>query len=268
MPGGRTGKLTLLSALVVLFLAPGGEGRAVDINGRQLVDHLYIVAGQLPIQTLIVEMEVSEPINANEPGGNLRPASRDKIFFKQPNKLHVDSIFIDPGGPFDGKQFTIIRDGVNSWMFVTSGEYPVKKGADDPSPTSWLPFHIQVYADDASKLFSLIARADKTFGLPADVVRVTDPLTSKPTATVWIDRSRWVPLAQEIVVPSTKPGTDDAVKRILYKDIRQLPDGRFFPFKIEIFKGGALVGTGTYKAVGVNENLPDSLFEPMNRFLK
>lgn len=255
----------VLGTLALLLAAPNCQ--ASEFDARQLVDHLYIVSGQLPIQTLIVEMEASEPIG-DAAGANLRPASKDKIFFKRPNKLHVDSILINPGGPFDGKQFVIIRDGVNNWMFVTTGEYPIKKGEDLPEPTSMLPFHIQVYVQDASKRYTVIARGDKKFGPPTDVVRISDPANPKATTTVWIDRTRWVPIAQEIVKPSTKPNEPDTVKRVLYKDIRQMPDGRFFPFELEIYKNGVLTSAISYHAVGVNENLPDSLFEPMSRFFK
>jgi outer membrane lipoprotein-sorting protein len=257
------------AALALAAPAPASAQRArTDASARQLVDHLYVISGQLPIQTLIVDMESSELINPKEPSGNLRPASKDKVFFKRPNKLHAETIIVDPGGTMDGKQFTIIRDGVNCWMFVPTGEYPVKKGADEPSPSSLLPFHIQLYAQDASKQFKLVARGDKTFGVAADVVRIADPAEPKASVTVWIDRTRWVPLAQEIIKPASKPGEEDVVKRILYKDFRQLKDGRYFPFRLEIYKGGVLTNALTYKAVGVNENLPDSLFEPMSHFIK
>lgn len=263
-------RIVFVTALAALsLLSPAAAQRAKnDATARQLVDHLYVIGGQMPIQTLIVDLEASELMNPKEPNGNLRPASKDKIFFKRPNKLHIQSVIIDPGAPQDGKQYTIIRDGVNRWMYVSMGQYPVKKGADEPSPTSLLPFHIQVYPQDAGKQYTLVAQADKTFGTPAEVVRIADPSNPKASVTVWIDRKRWCPLAQEIAVPATRPGDADMVKRIVYKDIRQLKDGRFFPFKLEIYEGGVLQRALTYHAVGINENLPDSLFEPMNRFIK
>ena len=264
-----TRTLAVTAVVALSLLAPALAQRPKgDAAARQLVDHLYVLQGQMPIQTLIVDMEVSELLNPKEPNGNLRPASKDKIFFKRPNKLHIQSIVIDPGAPMDGKQYTIIRDGVNRWMFVSMGEYPVKKGADEPSPTSLLPFHIQVYPQDASKQYTLVAHGDKTFGSAAEVVRIADPANPKAAVTVWIDHARWCPLAQEITAPSAHAGEPDTVKRVVYKDIRQLKDGRFFPFKLEIYEGGVLQKALTYKAVGINENLPDSLFEPMNRFIK
>lgn len=269
MPRCLVRLISAVTLFSLLALSPALAQRpTTDATARQLVDHLYLVSGQMPIQTLIVELEASELINPNEPNGNLRLASKDKIFFKRPNKLHVQTIIIDPGAPMDGREFTIIRDGVNRWMFVSTGEYPTKKGADEPSPSSLLPFHLQVYPQDASKQYTLVSRADKTFGTPAEVVRIADPSNPKASVTVWIDRSRWVPLAQEVAIPSSRPGEPDVVKRIVYKDIRQLKDGRFFPFKLEVYEGGTLRKALTYKGVGINENLPDTLFEPMNHFIK
>lgn len=254
--------------LLALAAPACAQGHAPDTAARHLIDHLYSISGQLPIQTLIVDLDVSGPINPREPHGNLRPASKDKIFFKRPNKLHVDSVIIDPGGPLDGKQLTIIRDGINAWMFISNGEYPVKKKADEPSPTLWLPFHMQVYAEDAGKQYAIITHGDKTFGTPAEVVKISQASDPKATTTVWIDTRRWVPLALEVVTPATKPGDPDTVKRVIYKDFRTLQDGRYFPFKLEIYTNGNLTSAGEYKAVGINANLPDSLFEPMNRFIK
>lgn len=241
---------------------------AREFTARQLIDHLYVVDGQLPVQTVIVEMDVSKLL-AKEGGGtgNLESSSKDKIFFKKPGKVHIDSTLIDPGGPMDGKQVTIVRDGVNMWMFVSMGQYPVKKGADQPEPTSWLPFHLQVYPTDAQKEYTLIGK-DRVDNVAADVVRIVDPSSPKASVTVWVDRVRWVPLRKEIVRPGSKPGEANSGKRILYKDIRRLSDGRYFPFKIEIYEGDVLVSAGVYKAVAINEKLPDSLFEPMNKFLK
>ena len=253
--------------LVVVLLA-GVPATSADFSARQLVDHLYSVSGQMPIHTLIVEMEVSVSTSKDKSGpANLVPARKDKLFFKKPNKLRVDSIMIDPGGAMDGKQLTTIRDGVNIWQYISMGQYPVKKGQDQPNPSSWLPFHLQVYSQDSNKQYAISGR-DSSFGAPADIVKIIDPSAPRATVTVWIDRSRWVPLCKEMVLPAGKPGDADTVKRILYKDVRKLPDGRFFPFKVEWHEGGVLTWAGVYKAVGINENLPDSLFEPMNRFIK
>lgn len=254
--------------VLAMILCASRQVRASNLSAHQLVYHLYIVNGQMPIQTLIVDNDVSGLINPKEKSGNLRPDSHDKIFFKSPNKLHVDSILIDPGGPFDGKQFVFIRDGVNRWMFVTTGEYPVQKGPDQPQATSMLPFHIQTYPQDASKQYTVIKRDDRTYGTPADVVRISDPGNPRSFVTVWIDTTRWVPLAQELGIPSVRPGVPDVLKKIIYQDFRRLPDGRFFPFRLDIYKNGVLETVCTYTAVGVNDNLPDSLFEPMKRFLK
>ena len=164
----------------------------------------------------------------------------------------------------DGKQLTTIRDGVNRWQYISMGQYPVKKGQDEPSPSSWLPFHLQVYPQDSNKQYALAGR-DSTFGAPADIVKIVDPSNPRATVTVWIDRHRWGPTVHgegDSCLEAGRPGQRS--RRVIYKDIRKTSDGRFFPFKIEWHEGGVLTQAGVYKAVGINENLPDSLFQPMN----
>ncbi len=254
------------AALIALGVAaPSAASR--EMSARQLVDHLYIVQGQLPIQTLIVEMEASALPSQEKGGtGNLMPASRSKMFFKRPNKLHTSDVLVAPGDPMDGKQQTFISDGVNCWLYVSMGQYPVKKAPDPQEGTSWLPFNIQSYPKDAQKEYTLIGK-DTVDRVACQVVRIADPSDPKSSVTVWIDNARWVPLRKEIVRASGSGGANSG-KRILYKDIRKLKDGRFFPHLLEMYEADVLTKAGVYKAVGVNEPLPDSLFEPMKKFLK
>ena len=80
----------ILGLVVTLLVRMPASSRI--FTARQLVDHLYMVAGQMPIQTLIVEMEVSVSTNKDKNApANLVPARKDKLFFKKPNKLRVDS---------------------------------------------------------------------------------------------------------------------------------------------------------------------------------
>jgi hypothetical protein len=260
-----------VAAVALLVWNAGARQLAAQpFTARQLVDHLYSPNGQLPIQTLIVELDgsaVVSPDHSGQGGGsNLVPASHDKIFFKKPNLLHVESIIVDPNSPLNGKQLTIIRDGTNRWMFMSEGEYPVKKGTDEPSPTAWLPFHIQLYPQDLNKQYTLLG-ADPAFGPAARVVRITDPTAPKKISTVWIDTVRWVPLCWEFTKVATHVGDKDAKYRIVYHSFKQLPDGRWFPFSLERYENGALAEAGVYKAVAVNEELPSNLFEPMGHFV-
>lgn len=245
---------------VLVCSSPSGWA---DLSARQIIDHLYSPARQLPIQDLMIVLEVTKNVATGE-GSSLQPASRDKIFFKAPNKLRVDSTLTAPGDPMDGKQVTIIRDGVNLWMYLSTGQYPVKKGSDDHSPTSNLPYGIQRYPEESNDQY-VVTGTDTVDGITTTVIRIVNQQNSDLTVTVWVDTSRWVPLKLERTVADSGENGQQGVtnRRILYKDIRQLKDGRFFPFQLEVYTNNNLDRAVVYQSVSANVGLQESLFQPL-----
>lgn len=252
--------MVLLTALIGIFSAP-----AFCADGRRLLDNLYVSQGKLPINDLVADIETYTPIDKADGSSSLSLASKDKLIFKKPNKLKIDSIISDPGGSLDGKQMTIIRDGVNCWLYVSAGQYPVKKKPDEPSSTLDLPPHIQVYPQDADNVVTITGKEtiDKT---PVTVVKISDKSGSEST-TVWIDTKRWVPVKQEKVMTDAK-SKGKVTKVVNYKDFRQLKDGRWFPFTFEIQIDGKTNRVVVYKAISVNVGVDDNIFEPMKKFVK
>lgn len=249
----------LLWSLVLLAPALPATGSGYD--ARHLIETLYTAGGQLPIRDMIVELEGSD---ATGESGSLAPSGTDKIMFKHPNKIRVDSIIKDPGGPLDGRQIIIIRDGTNRWQFVSTGQYPVKKGPDDPVATLNLPFYVQRYPQDSGLNYELLGDQPMD-GVNAQVVRISNPQTPQDVRTVWVDPARLVPLRVELQQPA-EGGTRRV--RVDYKDVRALEDGRYLPFRIEVYEGTSLIRVRIYKGVKVNVGLADSLFEPMSRFIR
>lgn len=239
------------------------QAAAKNGDPRALVDSLYTVAGKLPIRDLVVELDSSD---ASGDTGNLVPSGKDKIYYKFPNKLRVDSVIRDPGGPLDGIQSIIIRDGTNCWHYVSMGQYPVKKQPDTPSATLALPFNIQRYPEDGARKYEM-AGSETVDGVRTDVVRITNPNSPQDVRTVYIDRNRNVPLRLELQQPGEKGGPA-VTTRVDYKDVRKLEDGRYFPFSIEVHEGSVLQKVRVYKGVKVNVGLQDNLFEPMSRFVR
>jgi len=260
----------IVFASIIILVLISMPARATDVTARQLVDHLYITSNQLPIQDMMIILDVSRADqNAASPTAILQPASRDKIFFKRPNKLRVDSVIIDRGGPLDGKQVTIIRDGINRWMYVSAGEYPVKKGQDEPSPTLLLPFNIQTYQHEVNYEYVILGR-EVLEGITTDVVGIVNQAAPEQMVKVWIDPSRWVPLKLEMQTTRTYNSEKEkpAMVKILYKEIKQLKDGRWMPFILEFYRNEILEKMVVYRAVAVNVGLQDNLFEPMQKFIK
>lgn len=237
---------------------------ASDVTARQAIDRLYMAGGVMPVEDMIIQLEVSSlSQSGSSAGGVLQPSSTDKVFYKRPNKLRVNSVIIDRGGPMDGKQVVIIRDGVNKWMYVSMGQYPVKKGADEPEGTSNLPFNIQTYPQDSAREYITVGNEDID-GYMTDVIRIVNPARPDLTITVWVDRTRCIPL--KVIKQRTetaKQGSVQVIKKILYKDIKQLKDGRWMPFMLEIYENDVLQSVVVYKAISINVGLQDDLFMPM-----
>ncbi|HEY4001435.1 MAG TPA: outer membrane lipoprotein-sorting protein [Candidatus Xenobia bacterium] len=258
----RASALFLVGVLAfsLLGLAPT---RANDSQARQILDHLYMSSGG-PIQDLMIDLECSI-LPPGETNGNLQLTSRDKIFFKRPNKLRDDSIMFAPGNQLNGTTTSYIRDGVNMWVYTSWSDHPAKELDDQPTGSVRIPFFIQRYPQDASKDFSVVGHQSVN-GVPATVIKVTTPSDPPDVMTVWVDTDKWVPLKTEHVVAKKPKGT--LLRRVLYKDVRKAADGRWFPLQIEIYEDDVLTQVIVYKTLSINTGLQDTLFEPMARFTK
>lgn len=254
--------LTLLAATCVGPLVQ--PGHASDVSARQILDHLYMSNGQ-PIEDMMIEAEFSR-LKSGDSSGNLRLASRDKLFFKRPNKLRDDATLVEPGTLLDGTTRTVIRDGSNVWMFVSLSPRPLKHMADTPTESILLPYFLQRYPEDADKDYILVGR-QAVDGVPCEVVRVSNPDTPQDVTTIWVDTHRWVPLKTEHSVPG-KHSHQPTVKSVIYRDIRQTADGRWFPLHLEIYQDDVLNTLAVYTALSINTGLQDDLFAPMEKFMR
>ena len=247
-----------VTALVIVSL--GAAFAAQSNQARQLVESLYAPNGVMPIRDLVIELEcydLSSESNAFVLGSN------DKIYFKAPNKLRIDAVINDPGGPMDKKEAIIIRDGINVWHYISMGQYPVKKALDQPSGTLNLPFNIQKYPIDASKKYTI--KGKKTIDNVETVeVLIENPQDENDTKTVYIDTKRLVPLRLDAIRISDK---QKILVRAEYKDITKLADGRFFPKKIDIYENDVHKKIRIYKGLEVNCGLDDSMFNQMRGFV-
>jgi outer membrane lipoprotein-sorting protein len=269
-------KLKFLSLILVFYIIFPGFCRAEDMQARKLLDNLYFVKQGGPIKDMVIELEDYTPISRGEGSSSVMQIySKDKVLFKTPNKLRVDMVIMDPNDPMTGRQITIFRDGVNHWMYVSTGQYPVKKGADEPSATNDIPFNLQTYSVDLNKEHVLVGE-EMYEGVTAKVVRIVDPSNLELLTTVWIDPAKCVPLKVEKRLSSTsggskkdkEKGVEGGFTRILYKDVKQLSDGRWMPFRLEIYKNNILASLKIYKKLAINVGLDDNLFEPMEKFIR
>jgi len=257
--------LGLLAVVALLGAPTPAKGPEPDAEqARQLVEQLYTPKGVLPIKDMIVELEDNE--TAEDAPANLVNRAKTKIFYKFPSKLRVDQVHNAPNNSLDGRMTVIIRDGTYMWVYAM-GQYAAKKTSDSGQATLALPFDIQKYRKDAEREYHYLGK-ETMDNIPVHRVQVLNPAVPGWCAVVWIDPERRVPLQLEAAIPHEKDAGKFKSKRVLYKDIRKLEDGRWFPFQIQIFDGEILRQVKLYKGVKVNVGLDETLFQPMKEFYK
>ena len=249
-----------LALLTLAFSLAWGFSPALasDERARIMVDQLYTTPGSLPINDLVVELEDHAATSTADP----ILWGRTKMFFKAPAKLRVDVVQVTPKSPNDGKLTVIIRDGENLYVYGAA-QYPAKRQADTPSPTLALPFNLQRYRRDIEREFYDLG-VDHIDSVAVHRIQILSPSQPDWTAVVWIDPVRRVPLQMETGIQSEGKMRK---KRVLYKDIRRLPDGRYFPFQLQIYDDDVLREVKIYKGVKINVGLDPTLFEPVREFL-
>ena len=251
-----------VSAIVIICIGAVSAAWAQpnNVQGRQMVEQLYTPNGVMPIRDLVVELEC---YNFSSETNSFALGSKDKIYYKYPNKLRIDSVINDPGGPMDQKEAIIIRDGVNAWHYISMGQYPVKKALDLPSGNLNLPFNIQKYPIDANKNYTI--KGKKTIaGVETVEIFIENPQDETDNKTVYIDTKRQVPLRLDALRISDK---EKILVRVDYSDIEKLQDGRYFPKKIDIFENDVHKKMRVYKGIQANCGLDDSMFDQMKGFV-
>ncbi|MGM9998805.1 MAG: hypothetical protein ACI38Q_05375 [Candidatus Bruticola sp.] len=249
-----------LAAVALVIISLGTVWAAKPDQARQLIESLYAPKGVMPIRDLVIELECYDL--ASESNAFVL-SSNDKIYFKAPNKLRIDAVINDPGGPMDKKEAIIIRDGINVWHYISMGQYPVKKALDQPSGTLNLPFNIQKYPIDANKKYTLKGKKNID-GVDTAEILIENPQDENDTKTVYVDTQRLVPLRLDAVRISDK---QKILVRAEYKNIEKLADGRYFPKKIEIYENDVHKKMRVYKGLEVNCGLDDSMFNQMRGFV-
>jgi outer membrane lipoprotein-sorting protein len=257
-------KLFISIAVLLLSVAMISAAYAAEANARQLIDHLYLVGGQMPIGDMVIELEENVASTEGQGSQTMSSSGKDKIYFKSPNKLRIDIVTSDPGGALDQKNMVIIRDGKNAWQYLSTGQYPVKKKVDEPSAPLNIPFGIVKYPQDIDKNYT-VTGTEMIDNVQTTMIKITNPTNPNEETTVWIDKARWVPL--KLFVKS-KGDKGEVKKTVFYKEINKTKDGRFFPFRLDIMRNDVLQRVIVYKAIAFNVGLDETLFAPMEKFVK
>ncbi len=251
------------AVLLILSLGLGERQALAEDAGkneyaRQLFEQLFTPSGLLPVQDLVAE---GEELEVEGTGGHLVKSMRAKYFFKAPNMLRFDRVVEDTRKPLYGVMQVVVRDGDSYYIFA-GHNYPAKRGMDPQIPPDSLPFTLTRYRRDASREFYYLGK-EAWKDIQVHRIQILNPAEPGWTAIVWIDEQRRVPIQAEYTVSADKPGSKPGKKRVVWSDIRQLPDGRYFPYQAQIYIDEKLTSMKVYKGVRINVGLDKSLFRPI-----
>ncbi|MFH1454449.1 MAG: outer membrane lipoprotein-sorting protein [Armatimonadota bacterium] len=276
-------KYLLLTILVLftvcLFAQPANA--IVEKDPMELLNHLYAPKGELPLRDLIADADLYAYVKEHpySPDSMLTNIYKFRIFYTAPNKLRIDQVNTNKTVPSVvlGAFEVVIRDGKTVFIYVPYGDMPVKMDLDKPSPSIYLPFYIQKYPTYNNFKYVYLGQ-EKEGDKIIDVVGIINPKEDYAVnmTKLWIDSEKWVPAKLEYTkyVDPKKKG-DTYTKRVTYTDVRQIRDGRYWPFKIKIEELNKdtkdkfeFESTLIYKDVIINTDLDPDLFAPMKKYLK
>jgi outer membrane lipoprotein-sorting protein len=251
----RSALIVMLTLALAAAAVPEDTSR--NEQARQLFESLFTPPGQLPVQDLVAE---GEELDAEGAAGHLIQTARTKYFFKAPNMLRFDRLGTNPKKPFQNQLHVTIRDGDSYYIFV-GHNYPSKTGVDPQIAPDSLPFCLTRYKKDASREFYYLG-SEAWKDITVHRIQILNPADPGWTAVCWIDSQKRVPVQAEYTVVAAK-GAKPGKKRVVWSDVRQLPDGRYFPYQVQIFEDEKLTSMRVYKGVRINVGLDGSLFRPI-----
>ncbi len=249
-------RLTVIAAIFIIAASAASQAVTGNHQAKELIDNLYRGKGLAPINDLIIELDCTK---RDAKSGQMMLASKDKVYFKAPNKLRTDAVIQAPGDPLDQRQLIFIRDGKTACHYLSTGQYPVKKAPDLPSPTSVIPFSLQRYPIDEAKSYEF-GEQRLIEGVTTREVIIKNPQDANDERHIFIDPARHVPMLMEFTRASDKKSVKVTVE---YGDFNTLSDGRYFPFLVKIYEDGQLNKVYAYKGVNINVGLDDSFFQHM-----
>jgi len=237
---------------------PTATPNPVTVLPEQIINNLYMAGSLGKINDMTVDMEIYGPPYSKDTDTSKEPFKRFanvKLSFLAPNKVRTEHTITMNGTSMD---IYIIR--ITDGRIVRRTEICgwTKSEIDDHHHSSYLPFNIDTQPQDQYRKYSLL-REEKLDGRDAYVITVDnekDPHIK--FLTVWIDKELLIPLKEEHVKQDNK-GTE-IKNTILYKEPKQIPDGRWIPFRIERYEDDKMKAYILYKSVIINQGLSEDLF--------
>ncbi|MHC9542190.1 MAG: hypothetical protein AB9903_21990 [Vulcanimicrobiota bacterium] len=251
--------------LFLLFILIYSGVSAAEFDARQIIEHLYITSGQEPVIDMVVGVE--ESVVSHDDGKvSMKLCGKSRICFKCPYLSKIETIKVYPDGSTDQKKMEIIRDGKNVRQWIHSeGKCCPVKDKKNPYPSRLIPcipFGIFQYPEN-DKICCMIAGKEVIDSVASTKVTITSQAWPYEEDWVFIDTKRWIPL--KVTVRTTHDSGEIETREIVYNEITETKDHRFFPRKLSFFTNGSLQHVIVIKSLAINVGLDDKMFRPKDR---
>lgn len=256
-------KLVFISILTILsLLIVSSQYVLAEISltvPENIIANLYMANTLGKINNMTVEMDL---YNTETDKYKNKPEAiySIKSDFLAPNKVRIEIISY-----FKGEAYICgiqMRNGNIERGWATCHHCGRFFKEDDHRHSNFLPFNTDTQPQDLYRKYSL-AGEEKLYGKDVYVINIDNEKDSHiKFLTVWIDKELFIPIKEEHINRDAK-GTE-IKKTTIYKEPKQMTDGRWIPFRVELYDNDKMINYILYKNVIINQGLSEDLFNPSN----
>lgn len=190
-------------------------------------------------------MIITMTITSSSPAGKSVIARK---IYKRGDMVRTDSDIISSTPTTTDTKSVLIYDGKNAWEITPAGKQklPEEAKAQFQSEHNWW--------DKLSERAKIIGE-EKVNGKDAYVIEITPQEKTEQPARIWLDKTNLVMLQAENKTP------DGRTLKWMFSSFTAVKRWEM-PEKTQMYMDGVLVSTSDIKSIKIDQEIPDSLFDP------
>jgi len=198
------------------------------------------------VNNMVIEMTIT----STAPGGGQEKTVMKRTTYKKGDKVRMDSDLVSSNPPTSDTKSVLIYDGKDAWEITPAGKQklPEEAKAQFQSERNWW--------DKLSERAKVLGE-EKVNGKDAYVIEITPSATDKGAqpAKIWLDKTELVMLQAESKTPDGK-----TLKWTFsgFKPVKRWE----MPEETQMYMDGELLSTSVIKSIKIDQDIPESLFDP------
>ena len=203
----------------------------------------------------VADLTIQQTITIYHPEGRLPTSTGDQVLYiKLPQRQRLEQTV-------EGRREVRLTVGERTWVRRSDGRVQEAPAVEQKRDRTRLFTHLPRSADDVIaewRSFGVrpnVSHVVQVRGRPVTIIGA--PPDDRGSPAVWLDAEYGV---VRIVTRERLP-QGDALVDLTLSDHRPLVDRFYFPYRQELFANGRLVLRAVVRAVSVNGNLPEALFD-------